>query len=78
MSDSLGQVVTFTAPGYVNDATKQPLMFGPTIKVRSGDTLSIKFANQLVQTEADPSPGAWGYHNVMVSAGCYGGLGGVC
>lgn len=67
LTDATGQIITFTAPGYINDATNQTQMFGPTIKVRAGDTMSIQLTNNLVQLEPDTNPGGFGYHNPMVS-----------
>jgi FtsP/CotA-like multicopper oxidase with cupredoxin domain len=66
LTDATGQVITFTAPGYINDATNQTQMFGPTIKVRAGNTMRIQLTNNLVQLEPDAKPGGFGYHNPMV------------
>lgn len=75
MTDALGQVIVFTAPAYINDDTKQPLMFGPTIKLRAGDTMTIRLTNDLVQLEPNTGPDEFGYHDPMVRHGRWLGLG---
>lgn len=68
MRDAAGEVITFTAPAYVNDLTRQPLLFGPTLKLRPADRFEFYLTNQLVQrTESDGK--LWGYHNPMARRG---------
>lgn len=40
-------------------------MHKQTLKLRSGDSLSISLANELVDNGTDPDPGAFGYHSPM-------------
>eukprot|EP00775_Hariotina_reticulata_P008464 gene8464-8648_t len=67
LTDATGAVITFTAPGYINDVTNQTQMFGPTIKLRAGDTMRIQLTNNLVQLEPTniPNGSTLYYHNPM-------------
>jgi FtsP/CotA-like multicopper oxidase with cupredoxin domain len=55
LTTPLGEVFQFTAPAYINDKAKVPLLFGPTLRGRAGDRVTIKLSNLLVQ-EKDPNP----------------------
>lgn len=56
LTTAAGDAIEFTAPSYISDATKQPLPFGPTLRARAGDALSIKLTNDLVETEEPSEP----------------------
>lgn len=69
LTTATGNMATFTTPAYISDATKQPLWFGPTLKARAGDRITIRLTNDLVQEERDEeNKDAWGERAQLAAA----------
>lgn len=64
LTNTYGSDVIFTAPGYVVTGSNRPLLFGPTLRLKRGDTFSITLANELVQNEEEIE-GHWGFAGPM-------------
>eukprot|EP00882_Tetradesmus_deserticola_P009431 GHRQ01009955.1.p1 GENE.GHRQ01009955.1~~GHRQ01009955.1.p1 ORF type:complete len:324 (+),score=113.19 GHRQ01009955.1:482-1453(+) len=50
LTDASGLQLQFTAPSYLTGTSKLPYAFGPTLRLRAGQSLRISLANDLVQT----------------------------
>jgi FtsP/CotA-like multicopper oxidase with cupredoxin domain len=50
LRDSSGLQLQFTTPSYLTGAAKLPYAFGPTLRLKAGQSLRIQLANDLLQT----------------------------
>jgi FtsP/CotA-like multicopper oxidase with cupredoxin domain len=50
LHDTSGLQLQFTAPSYLTGSTKLPFAFGPTLRIRAGQSLRISLTNELLQT----------------------------